>query len=62
MKMYKSKEERKTEGLPLSIAGIRDELLGLEEKWGCLRPLEKGNRGFLNAGLMDLTIMVAAGL
>ncbi len=49
-------------GLPPSIPEVGDELLGLEEVWGCLRPLEKGKRGFLEAGLMDLTTVVVAGL
>lgn len=46
-----------------SFPEVGDELLDLEEgEWGCLKPLEKGKRGFLDAGLMDPVTVVAAGL
>lgn len=35
------KRSQETGGLPPSIPEVGDELLGLEEGWGCLRPLEK---------------------
>ena len=41
---------------------VGDELLDLEEEWGCLKPLEKGKRGFLDGGPMDLETVEAAGL
>lgn len=58
----KIKTVRVTGGLPLSIPEVGDELLGLEEEWGWLRPLVKGKRGFLDCGLMDLTTVVTSGL
>lgn len=61
-KGMKVRLRQETGGLPPSIPEVGDELLGLEEGLGCLRPLVKGKRGFLDAGLMDLTIEVAAGL
>lgn len=57
------KDKKKVQGgLPPSIREVGDELLGLVEEWDCLRPLEKGKRGFLDVGLMDLVNVVAAGL
>lgn len=49
-------------GLPPSIPAVGDELLGLEEGWGCLKPLEGGKWGALDAGLVDLATVLAAGL
>ena len=49
-------------GLPPSIPAVGEELLGLEEGRGCLKPLKRGKWGVLDAGLMDLTTVLAAGL